>query len=181
MTRSILRISIFWIAISRTSKLNGASSSSIRGHLARVVGLTEIAPQYWGSCLENSSRAQHELVRHPVDDGKFRQCLTGDLGDLRDDILHHVFESMKGTRRGENKERHQNGSCFHLMRHNGALWVSKPWTAWRRTLKIPGLQVFPYWHIFCSTPAHAARLRAIIVPMEQSAERSTLPFISSQR
>jgi hypothetical protein len=88
---------------------------------------------------------------------------------------------MKGTHRGESKEKHQNGSHFYLMLHNGAMPVSKSWKACRRTLEILGLQVFSYWHIFCSTPAHAALLRAIIVAMDQLDGRSTLLFISFQR
>ncbi len=49
------------------------------------------------------------------------------------------------------------------------------------TLKILALQDIPYWHIFCSTPAHQARWRAIIVPMDELVERSLLHLFSVSR
>ncbi len=51
----------------------------------------------------------------------------------------------------------------------------------RQALKTLALQGIPSWHIFCSTPAHKARWRAIIVPMEQLVERSPLHFFSDPR
>jgi len=48
-------------------------------------------------------------------------------------------------------------------------------------LKTLDVRSFLYWHIFCSTPAHKARWRAIIVPMEQLVERSPLHFFGVPR
>jgi len=50
-----------------------------------------------------------------------------------------------------------------------------------QALKTLAMQGTPNWHIFCSTPAHKARWRAIIVPMEQLVERSPLHFFSDPR